>query len=41
VLEVSDRITVLENGRVIAEGAPAEVAGSDVVKAAYLGADDA
>ncbi len=41
VLEISDRITVLENGRVIAEGTADEVAGDPVVKLAYLGNEDA
>ena len=37
VLGLADRVTVLDFGRVIAEGSPAEVAASDVVQAAYLG----
>jgi len=41
VLDVSQRITVLENGRVIAEGTPAEVASDARVKAAYLGDEHA
>jgi len=41
VLDVSQRITVLENGRVIAEGTPAEVESDDRVKAAYLGDEHA
>jgi len=37
VLDVSQRITVLDGGRVIAEGTPVEVAADERVKAAYLG----
>ncbi|MBV9951647.1 MAG: ABC transporter ATP-binding protein, partial [Acidimicrobiia bacterium] len=37
VLGLADRMTVLDFGRVIAEGPPDEVANSDVVQAAYLG----
>jgi branched-chain amino acid transport system ATP-binding protein len=40
VLEVSDRVTVLDNGRLIAEGTPREVADDARVKAAYLGASE-
>ena len=39
VLGVSDGITVLENGRVIADGSPAAISADPVVRAAYLGAD--
>jgi branched-chain amino acid transport system ATP-binding protein len=37
VLAISDVITVLRNGAVIAEGAPAEIANDPIVRAAYLG----
>lgn len=42
VRELSDRIVVLHNGRLAADGAPAEVIASPVVQQAYLGmtADD-
>jgi ABC-type branched-subunit amino acid transport system ATPase component len=38
VLGLADRVTVLDFGRVIAEGAPDEVRGDPQVQAAYLGA---
>ena len=38
VLAISDRISVLHQGRMIADGAPAEVAANPTVVAAYLGA---
>ncbi len=39
VFEVSDTVTVLDNGRFVTEGPPLEVASDPRVKAAYLGED--
>jgi branched-chain amino acid transport system ATP-binding protein len=37
VRSLSDRIVVLHHGRLVADGPPAEVISSDVVREAYLG----
>jgi branched-chain amino acid transport system ATP-binding protein len=37
ILELAQRITVLDRGRVLAEGGPREVAADERVRAAYLG----
>jgi branched-chain amino acid transport system ATP-binding protein len=37
VMNLCDRITVLNLGEVIAEGTPADVSSNDLVRAAYLG----
>ncbi|MFO1079976.1 MAG: ABC transporter ATP-binding protein [Reyranellaceae bacterium] len=41
VRSLSDRIVVLHQGKLVADGAPAEVIASDIVREAYLGTADA
>jgi branched-chain amino acid transport system ATP-binding protein len=41
VRELADRIIVLHNGQLVADGEPAEVMASAVVQEAYLGAKPA
>jgi ABC-type branched-subunit amino acid transport system ATPase component len=38
VMDISDTVTVIDFGQVIAVGAPAEVRANEAVIAAYLGA---
>lgn len=40
VMDISDRITVMEQGRVIAVGSPSEIQGNAEVQRAYLGGGD-
>ena len=37
VMSVSDMITVMHQGQVLAEGTPAEISANEVVQSAYLG----
>jgi branched-chain amino acid transport system ATP-binding protein len=37
VFHLAERITVLDRGRRLAEGTPAEIAANNAVQAAYLG----
>ena len=37
VLSLADRITVLDRGKLLAEGSPAEIAANEAVRGAYLG----
>jgi ABC-type branched-chain amino acid transport systems, ATPase component len=37
VMELSDRLTVLHYGEVLAEGTPAEIMANDEVRKVYLG----
>jgi len=37
VFSIADRITVLHQGRILAEGAPEEIRGNDEIRAVYLG----
>jgi len=37
VMSISDTITVIHQGQVLAEGTPAEIASNEIVQSAYLG----
>ena len=37
VMNISDRITVMHQGKVLAEGSPHEIAANEAVQKAYLG----
>ena len=37
VMEIADRVTVMDNGRILAEGSPAEIMADAQVQGAYLG----
>jgi branched-chain amino acid transport system ATP-binding protein len=37
VMRISDKITVMNQGQVLAEGAPRDIAGNEIVQKAYLG----
>ncbi len=39
VLSLADRITVMDRGRLLAEGTPGEISANDAVRDAYLGKD--
>ena len=39
VLALADRITVLDRGKLLAEGSPQEIADDDAVRRAYLGSE--
>jgi branched-chain amino acid transport system permease protein len=41
VLGIADRITVLETGKVVATGTPAEITGNPAIKALFIGGEDA
>jgi branched-chain amino acid transport system ATP-binding protein len=41
VMDLADRITVLNHGKVLAQGSPADVRANLAVQAAYLGVEDA
>jgi branched-chain amino acid transport system ATP-binding protein len=40
VMDVADRIVVLENGRVLTEGTPREIAANPKVIEAYMGSEE-